>query len=308
MKYRIGSFNLHRFGDDPNKDLDKIAEIILGEDLDVVAFQEVFGRGVGTRRLLEEYVRHRFYKWDIRCSKENGDFSGSGEGYAYIWNTRKFKLPESGQEGDLRFEPKVINDMPGSCGVFFRPPYYIRLLPCHGGLFELRLINIHIFHGDSKDKISAIERRQFEYKMLVQKIYPQINQEPYGNFRSAYTIAMGDYNLSIFRPYIQNRSKAFLSEVYNYSEGRESYQVITMQEQLTTLCKPDKTDDQEQELSPASNYANNYDHFTYSPETSPFTGVSCHAIDVVSKYCGGDFEYYQKNISDHIPVVIEIEI
>ena len=170
MKYRIGSFNLHRFGDDPNKDLDKIAEIILGEDLDVVAFQEVFGRGVGTRRLLEEYVRHRFYKWDIRCSKENGDFSGSGEGYAYIWNTRKFKLPESGQEGDLRFEPKVINDMPGSCGVFFRPPYYIRLLPCHGGFFELRLINIHIFHGDSKDKISAIERRQFEYKMLVQKI------------------------------------------------------------------------------------------------------------------------------------------
>lgn len=144
--------------------------------------------------------------------------------------------------------------------------------------------------------------------MLVQKIYPQINQEPYGNFRSAYTIAMGDYNLSIFRPYIQNRSKAFLSEVYNYSEGRESYQVITMQEQLTTLCKPDKTGDQEQEPSPASNYANNYDHFTYSPETSPFTGVSCHAIDVVSKYCGGDFEYYQKNISDHIPVVIEIEI
>lgn len=51
-----------------------------------------------------------------------------------------------------------------------------------------------------------------------------------------------------------------------------------------------------------------YDHFTYSPETSPFTGVSCHAIDVVSKYCGGDFVYYQKNISDHIPVVIEIEI
>ena len=47
MNYRIGSFNLHRFGDDPNKDLDKIAEIILGEDLDVVAFQEVFGRGVG---------------------------------------------------------------------------------------------------------------------------------------------------------------------------------------------------------------------------------------------------------------------
>ena len=96
MKYRIGSFNLHRFGDDPNKDLDKIAEIILGEDLDVVAFQEVFGRGVGTRRLLEEYVRHRFYKWDIRCSKENGDFSGSGEGYAYAKSCCKIlsRLPD----------------------------------------------------------------------------------------------------------------------------------------------------------------------------------------------------------------------
>ena len=160
MKYRIGSFNLHRFGDDPNKDLEKIAEIILGEDLDVVAFQEVFGKGVGTRRLLEEYVRHRFYKWDIRCSKETGDSGGDSEGYAYIWNTRKFKLPDGGQEGNLRFEPKVVNNMPGSCGVFRRPPYYIRLIPCYGGFFELRLINIHIYHGGNDGRIS-IEKRQF---------------------------------------------------------------------------------------------------------------------------------------------------
>ena len=54
--------------------------------------------------------------------------------------------------------------------------------------------------------------------------------------------------------------------------------------------------------------ANNYDHFTYSPELSPFANVSCQTIDAVSKYCGGDYSYYYNHISDHLPVLMEIEI
>lgn len=55
-------------------------------------------------------------------------------------------------------------------------------------------------------------------------------------------------------------------------------------------------------------YANNFDHFTYSPELSSFTRVSYKAVDAVNKYCNGDADYYRKHISDHLPIVMTIEI
>lgn len=39
MEYKIGSFNMERFGANAKKDLAKIAEIIIEEELDVVAMQ-----------------------------------------------------------------------------------------------------------------------------------------------------------------------------------------------------------------------------------------------------------------------------
>ena len=234
-----------------------------------------------------------------------------GEGYAYVWNTLKFKLAESGRlDSDKQFEPRIINSLSKDvknvdCRMFARAPYYIRLQPCHGGFNELRLLNIHIYFG--KNTIPEIEKRKIEFDTLVQEIYPRINRERYGNFRSAYTIAMGDYNLNIVRPGLSispEISQASLNEVYRCTGGRNPYSVITIQEQLTTLRNNSNPTSQ----GILSNYANNYDHFTYSPETSPFKGVSCYAVDAVSKYCCGDFEYYRKNISDHVPIIMEIDL
>lgn len=233
------------------------------------------------------------------------EIDSRGEIYAFLWNKNRFKLAEFSENGETRvFEPRIINslqtDVNVDCSFFARNPYYIRFHPIYGGFWELRLINVHIYYGDNR--LSEVQKRCVEYNTLVQKIYPSITKQRYGNFRPAYTIALGDYNLNIFRPHRKPQAQNYLTEVYNYCDGRESYQVITLQDQLTTL----KGTSSSGENTPG--YANNYDHFTYSPELSGFSGVSCEAIDAVNKYCHGDFEYYKSNISDHLPIVMEIEI
>lgn len=309
MSYKICSFNLRKFGAYADRDFEKIKEIIIGEDVDVVAFQEIYGEGKGVSRLLEDFVRRRFQNWGFcwASPKETIDFSkmgeqianGSrGEGYAYIWKTQKFRLAESCQLGETRvFEPRIVNslsnDVYTDCRTFARAPYYIRLFPCRGGFWELRLINIHIYFGDTS--LLSVQKRQEEFSKLVQDIYPQISQKRYGDFRPAYTIAMGDYNLNIFRPQNVVQSRAYLNEIYNCHDGRDDYQVITIQDERTTL-------------KGNGEYANNYDHFTFSPELAPFSDKSYYRVDAITKYCNGDFEYYNANISDHLPIVMEIKI
>ncbi len=317
MKYRIGSFNMKNFGAYPKRDFERIAQIIRDEEMDVVAFQEILSEGKGVRSLLEQAVKFELCNWDFRWAspRESTDFSkmaemivndSRGEGYAYIWNKQKFNLAEFTTLGQSKvFEPRIINslsnDVPVNCTFFARTPYYIRLHPCFGGFFELRLINIHIYYGNNN--LSEVAKRRIEYDTLVQDIYPNISQKRYGDFRPSYTIAMGDYNLNIFRPGIITQSKNYLTEVYNYIDGQQTCQIITMQDQLTTLKDTSKS-----ESDRGEGYANNYDHFTYSPELSHLSAVNCWAVDAVEKYCEGDFEYYRKNISDHVPIVMEIEI
>ncbi len=120
---------------------------------------------------------------------------------------------------------------------------------------------------------------------------------------------MGDYNLNVFRPFVQTQSKAYIPknlEVYNYCDGRENHKILTVQDQLTTLKAP--TVSVQQSDIVGGLYANNYDHFTYSPSLSTFSVVSYKVIDAIYKYCGGDNDYYWKNISDHLPILMEVEI
>ena len=302
---------MEKFGAYAKKDFEKIAEIIIQENLDVVALQEIFSEGKGVKRLIEQCVMYGLRDWDVCLSTTPNritnmrEIDSRGEIYAFLWNKKRFKLAEFSENGEKRvFEPRIINslqtDVNVNCSFFARTPYYIRLFPAFGGFWELRLINVHIYYGDNR--LSEVQKRIVEYDTLVQDIYPSITQHRYGNFRPAYTIAMGDYNLNIFRPQTLTQAKNYLTEVYNFYDGRESYRVITLQDQLTTL----KAATQPGYDTPG--YANNYDHFTYSPELSPLSGVSCNAIDAIEKYCDGDFNYYRTNISDHLPIVMEVEI
>lgn len=316
MQFKIGSFNMLNWGFSSKKDFEKIAEIIIEEKLDVVALQEILSEGKGILRMQEELqqcVKYNLYDWDSRWDypRESTDPDKTskdrrGEGYAYLWNKKRFKLVEYSKMGKIRiFDPRIINslsnDVNVDCSFFARTPYYIRLQPIYGGFFELRLVNVHIHYGD-KSK-SEIEKRKIEFDTIVRHIYPEISQHRYGQNRVAYTIAMGDYNLNIFSPLVQEK-KACLSEVFTYSDGKKTAQILTVQEQLTTL----KNIEGENDPDNGTPYANNYDHFTYSPELSPFNSVSYEAIDAVNKYFGGDYSYYKKNISDHLPIVMSVDI
>lgn len=322
MRYRIGSFNLKNFGayanfetaDAPRRDFEKIAQIIREESLDVVAFQEILSEGKDLRRLLEQYINMPYHPWDFcwASPRESSDPAKCGkdmrgEGYAYIWDKRKLKKSAAqsilADETEM-FEPRILNslsnDVNADCSIFARTPYYLRLEPRYGGFFELRFLNIHIYYGSASD----VQKRQAEYDLLMREIYPRISQRRYGNFRPAFTIAMGDYNLNIFCP----GRRDCLADVYQQT----NFQIKTIQHQLSTLRKPSDTQSNTRKLtlfsSKEKHLANNYDHFTYSAELSPFANVSCQTIDAVSKYCGGDYSYYYNHISDHLPVLMEIEI
>ncbi len=310
MEYKIGSFNMERFGANAKKDLAKIAEIIYEEDLDVVAMQEIFSEGKGVKKLLEHFAQHELYDWDICCPDpaETKDFESRGETYAYLWNKKRFKLVELSKLDNKKvFEPRIIkrSDTGIDCSCFVRPPYYIRLQPRYGGFFELRLLNIHIFYGNTS--LSSIEQRQFEFKILTEDIYPSISTRAYGQNRKPYTIAMGDYNLNIFTPGTQTNAKnCYLKPIHSYYDGTRNIHILTVQDQLTTLKAIDESDCSKSICE--NGYANNYDHFTYSPEISNFSKVSVSTIYAIEKYCNGDFSYYRNNISNHLPIVMTINI
>jgi hypothetical protein len=74
-------------------------------------------------------------------------------------------------------------------------------------------------------------------------------------------------------------------------------------------------DDGKEEFD-TSGFSYNYDHFSY--EEDKFQGVGVHVkriTSAVTQYCkssGGDyssdFEKYYKTVSDHIPIMMEIEL
>ncbi len=304
MEYKIGSFNMKNWtanvNSDARKDFEKIARIIVEEELDVVGLQEILSEGKGVK----DFVNRELYGWDvcwdIPTESRNPDKMQEtkdrrGEGYAYLWNKRKFKLLEDTKFG----EPRIVSRSDVRCiddSTFVRAPYYIRLQPLYGGFFELRFLNIHILSKGPNNNDKVIEKRIKEFEALIQCVY-SVSQRRYGQNRVAYTVAMGDYNLNIFNPNVQTKDKkCVLTEIYSYQEGRRNIHIHTVQEQLTTLKQME------------DGFANNFDHFTYSPELSGFVKVSFEAIDAVNKYCDGDFSYYDKHISDHLPIVMTIEI
>ena len=172
MQYKVGSFNMNNWSFTSKKDFEKIAEIIIEEKLDVVALQEILSEGKGISRMQEELaqcVKYNLYDWDFCPHKGESAVPKTmskdhrGEGYAYLWNKNRFKLLEYSKMGEIRiFDPRIINskskDVNVDCSFFARTPYYIRLQPLYGGFFELRLVNVHIYHGKD-NSISTIDRK-----------------------------------------------------------------------------------------------------------------------------------------------------
>ena len=138
---------------------------------------------------------------------------------------------------------------------------------------------------------------------MINHILPTICEKRFGNNRSSYTIAMGDYNLALFTP------NNMMSEFYDPracvpSDAQGRLKVKTVQEKPTTL-RSSKPDDKS-----TWGYKNNFDHFTYSERDIEWKGGSCKydRIDAVDKYYEDRFDIYHKEVSDHVPIVLELNI
>lgn len=241
-----------------------------------------------------------------------------GEGFAFAWNPNRLTLATSSTtRGERVYQPRSISQaMRHKNTEFSRTPYYARFIPVHGGFFEFRLINVHLHFG--ANIIAEIDKRQTEFNYLVENVYPTLSMERrYGNNRPAYTIVMGDYNLNLNIPR-GDASKRINSNTYIPSEiivG--SQRIVTVQDQLTTLkykrndtayTDEDEENAEYEDDNPERGYSQNYDHFTFDAYTLENANIGYHAkrIDAVRKYYNDDFEGYRINISDHIPIVLEL--
>lgn len=331
MTIRICSFNLHNAGQNAKEEkLKKIAEVIEKENFDIVAFQEVFcpKTGIVGRQNfappLSSILLNLGFNW-------NGYFDAprqardAKEGYAFLWNTKTVDLARTKLQNGIEriFYPRIFNQYQlkkeNQQITLIRNPLFGRFFPKDGQFVELRLLNTHIrfskqagIDSDNTDMVSLSDicMRKNEFDVLTRTIYPKLADKIYGrdecgDSRPSYTIMLGDYNLNLNRNW--TKSPYIPEEIFEISDNglKSSTKVIqTFQEGLTTLKMIQKG--HEEEYKKMQKYANNFDHVTYDTRRFSGIGIKIRKIDAVRQYNNSDFVHYRNNISDHIPIYVEI--
>lgn len=307
MSYKIGSFNCLSFGSGHGDKARAIAKIIAEEKFDIVALQEV--KNSGALKLLLDALKHYRGDWSGDC-----DEWGSAD-YAFVWNTKRVQLIRvKNGSGERTVYPHTVTAK-GAGKVLARAPYCARFEPSQPGVpkIEIRLMNTHIRFGRQKSDSELLEQglvalRKAEYTMLTQTIYPTVAGKSMldhaytGDCRPIYTIMLGDYNLN-------KRASAakspYLEDVYICGAGERSREIVTEQSELTTLGQQPEGEVPPEGIAPLRN---NYDHVTYDRRRFAGIRMRCGSVDAIQKYSGNDAEKYRKEVSDHIPIFLSMEL
>lgn len=332
MSYRIGSFNVHNMGQN-TKDIKikKIAEIIRTNNFDIVALQEVFcqKQGIITKQSNANPISSLLYELGNDFVGQNNwqayfaappQTRDAKEGYAFLWNSR-IRLPKSKlNDGTERiFYPRIFNqyklDKSNRQMKLVRNPLYARFIPIGQPMMEFRIINTHIrfsrsagIDSDNTDvvELSDINMRRNEFDVLSKTIYPKVSDKIYssneeGKVGSFYTIMIGDYNLNLRRNW--TNSPYFLEEAFEISDRNGVPKKMRIyQDSLTTLKRI--TSENVQNYDNEQKFSNNFDHVTLDEERfASGTRYSIRPVHVVRT----KFAEYRKNISDHIPIVMEFD-
>lgn len=320
LGYKIGSFNLKNLGisslgEHNERDLQKIAEIIKKENFDVVALQEILSGGkafISTDYTKKSILMEMGPNWDFRWAEVETGNDPRCEGYGFLWNKRRLRLSTAKlADGSVRtYYPRILRQ-----GIIVREdmkrrPYYARFTPegMHGGCFmEIRLICVHTYYG--KDTLEDRRIRDKELDIIIKEIYPQISDRVYGNNMPAYTIILGDYNVELLRDWKegmkrQNPSylKADAQDIIEATAWGKK-KIKTVQDQFTTLKKADSLNAEK-----LGGYAHDYDHFSFEERRFESISMKVKRVDAVRKYCNSDFDKYFRTVSDHVPIMMEIEI
>lgn len=291
--------------------------------------------GIGTDTYTRELVGYRTKHWEGRWATPRSKYGDTiAEGYAFIWNRNRIKLV-TGYDNEV-YEPQ-IDTLAGKCNLV-RPPFVGRFMPVNSR-YEFRLINTHIvFSAKAQEEQreeelmaqdeSSLERRKNELLTLLERVYIGVadkvydvnRQHPNARPLSSYTFLLGDYNLNLPMS-STNHSKMTGLDVY--TDVNRKHEIITVNKELTTL-KQTPSDPQKAELlkrnpNPIDHLANNYDHFSYdikklidhqlnTPTVTVIDAFSLYKNRNDSNDCHAEYELYRQKISDHLPILLEIDI
>lgn len=311
MSYYIGSFNLRDFNfsnqstdnssEELKRNFDMIAKIIIKENFDVVALQEINAE-LPLKYLTQILNKHKslLREYDFRFGAEMPTHNNDPERYGFIWNTKRLRLikPHRGTNPGYYENAGVLG--------LIRPPYYARFTNrgmLGGTNLELRLVNTHI-----RDATREEERIE-EFNILVKQALPRIcdHQEitEDGEIIHPYTFLLGDYNLAL------NKSERAIYKIEtitttNYTGKKRGFK--TVQEEATSLRIPkDQTNIEEC-------YANNYDHFTYEIDLDRKLVLKPQRIEPLNKYyskigeAADKLKAYRTEVSDHVPIGLRIDL
>lgn len=268
MGYVIGSLNVNRFNGLGKHDTGKIADMFLSENFDIVALQEVMHP-----RALEMLQRRMPVYWQA-CY---GDPRTDAYGFGFLWNTRRVR--ECSQDA----QPSIFNQYRSPLKLN-RDPFYGRFTPdglLGGAFFEIRLIDVHLCWNAYGIENNVVKRKE-EFRILSTEIYKFVSTHRYGNNMPGYTIVLGDYNL--------------LAIFCRLAEQDTTYLMDTFQEEKTTIS------------TKLDSYASDYDHFSYNAERFVGTDISVMRVNSVAKYMNNDFKLHNDNISNHVPIKLELNL
>ena len=303
MIYKIGSFNVRNLNYPVSKEgsrsFDTIAAIIKNEEFDVVALQEVL-----SYKVWEQLKLFLGDNWQFAWERPTQYFGESkadprGEGYAYIWNSKKLDLVEVNVDGVLRrAHPQIWKKYRANGTRLIREPYYARFTPrgkVAGCFCEIRLINTHIVYGDSNKLGEAM--RYGEFLKIVGNVYENIANQRYGDRMPAYVIVLGDYNLSLSK---LRQGDVFVT-IGDSTSDRKQERVVTEQGDLTTVNHIKQEDG-----TYTSAFVNNFDHFSFLEKYQSMMRVQISRVDV-TQYCH-DLVQYWESVSDHVPIKLSINL
>lgn len=183
------------------KNISKIAEIIQGENFDILTMQEVLNEALIRDMLMRELGPQWTYVWDQPVSRS----IQAAEGYAYLWRTSKFRLA-SGQKNpndnspaaSKVFSPHIYRQYSAdpllTNGRLIRDPFYARFESLNGW-YEIRLINTHIMfqEKEASDKsiytISNPQKRIQKFEKLID-IFEKVSDKQYRSSRPSYTFIL----------------------------------------------------------------------------------------------------------------------
>lgn len=329
MGIKIASFNVHDLSAYKPRDLDRIARIIKDNGFAIVALQEILSEGKILTGAKVSDLHGQAKAYDMSLKSRLGTHWASvwrdpeskakmstgrgldkrGEGYAFLWDTRIVELPKKADNTSI--SPYIEHNYK------IRGQNADRLIrdPCVGRFkiierpVEIRLINTHIIYGNQNE----IGKRKNEFSILAGEIYRRVNSSHRDTASVVYTVVLGDYNLNLQGSGIGNPSENLPSVmvfdqkgcVIPVSTGVSSdsdHSIYTLQKSPTTLKKE------------APYYVSNYDHFSMDDHTKAQVG-GAYAVDAVRQTADaidaeGDelFGRYIDTVSDHIPIVIELNV